>query len=608
MEHVLVNFGGQALARYSEMNGYGHFLTGYLWVKAYWILLGLLLLFLASVLKVNGKETGLKKRWSRGFGQMTKPMATFGLIAAGLFFATGSYIFYNTNVLNEFWTDTEKDTFRAGYEKALKQMEYTPQPKIVGVQLKIDLFPSERAYEITGNYVITNSSPLPIREIHIQKVMESNITLADVEFDRKAELDNTFAKYDYTIYELSPSMAPGDTMNMRFTQTLRPEGFEANNSGTDVVYNGTFFDNAALPSFGYQRKIELQDADARSAFGLAPRVNKADRDDKDELRNARTGSDSDGIMLDVVISTESPQTAVTSGDLITSWTRENRNYFHYKTDQRIINFYPIVSANYEVLRDNCIPAGNPSKDVVDLEIYYQKGHEYNLDRMMESMKMSLDYYSTNFSPYQYKQVRIVEFPRYRSFAQSLPTIIPFSEASGFVMNIDNDTDVDMPFYITAHEMAHQWWGLQLEAANVKGQSMILETLAQYSAIMILKEKYPEAKVQQFLKPQLDDYMEGNLKSKKEEPPLALVENESHVYYNKGALNMYELQERIGEDNVNLALRHFLADWRSFDNAEKPDRYSTTRDLIQYFQKVTPDSMQHLITDLFEEVNSVEVFG
>ncbi|MDT4848493.1 Peptidase family M1 domain protein [compost metagenome] len=219
--------------------------------------------------------------------------------------------------------------------------------------------------------------------------------------------------------------------------------------------------------------------------------------------------------------------------------------------------------------------------------------------------MSLDYYSTHFSPYQYKHIRIVEFPRYRTFAQSLPGIIPFSEASGFVMDIRDEKDVDMAFYITAHEVAHQWWGLQLEAANVQGQHMILETLAQYSAMMVFKEKYPDKKVQQFLKLQLDAYREARLRSKKDELPLALVENESHIYYNKGALNMYELQERIGEKNINLALRNFLKDWHSFNNPSKPGRYPTTLDLIQYFREVAPDSAQYAITDLLERVNSLQ---
>ncbi len=224
---------------------------------------------------------------------------------------------------------------------------------------------------------------------------------------------------------------------------------------------------------------------------------------------------------------------------------------------------------------------------------------------MESMKMSLDYYSSQFSPYPYKHLRIVEFPRYRTFAQSLPGIIPFSEAIGFIMDIDDEKDVDMAFYVTAHEVAHQWWGLQLEAANVQGQHMILETLAQYSAMMVLKEKYGDEKVQQFLRLQLDDYTEAKLKSSKVEPPLALVENEDYIYYNKGALVIYELKELLGEANINIALKNFLKDWHSFNNPRKPSRYATTLDLISYFREVAPESAQGTITDLLERVKPID---
>ncbi|MFZ6666178.1 ABC transporter permease/M1 family aminopeptidase [Peijinzhouia sedimentorum] len=605
LEHALLNFGGHALATYSDMNGYGHFLTAYLWVKIYWLLFGLLLLIFASILMIKGNETELRKRWRSGIKQIGKPLVTFSIVCSGLFIGIGGYIFYNTNVLNEFWTTGEQNNFRADYEKTLKQFEYIPQPKIIDVNLQLDLFPSQRAYEITGYYIVTNTSQKPIREIHVQKLIESNVELMDISFDRRATVNNTFNKYHYIIYELSQPLASGDTLKMNFRQTLQPKGFEADNSDTDVVYNGTFFDNADLPSFGYQKKYELQDEDDRKDFKLAPRLQKAQRDDVRELMNARSGSDSDGITLDIVISTEAPQTALTSGDLLATWNSDGRNYFHYKTNQSIIHFYPIVSGHYEVMRDTSIPSGNTSKELVDLEIYYHKGHEYNLTRMMESMKMSLDYYSTHFSPYQYKQLRIVEFPRYRSFAQSLPGIIPFSEAIGFIMDIDDEKDVDMAFYITAHEVAHQWWGLQLEAANVQGQNMILETLAQYSAMMVLREKYSDEKVQQFLKLQLDDYTEANLKSKKEELPLVLVENEEHIYYNKGALVMYELQKHIGEENVNNALQDFLNDWHSFNNLKKPNRYATTLDLMQYFREVTPDSLQYVLTDLFEQVDSIK---
>lgn len=605
LEHVLLNFGGHALAKYSDMNGYGHFLAAYLWVKIYWMLFGILMLILGSIVMVCGKDTHLGKRWTRGRNQIRKPLVSFSVVCFILFIGTGGYIFYHTNVLNEFWTQREKNVFRAGYESSLKKFEYFQQPKIVEVYLNMDLFPSKRAYEISGYYMLANTSSLPIREIHLQKRIDSKVELTDVIFDRNVSANLKYKKYHYCIYELSPSLSPGDTMKMSFRQTLRPRGFEADDSDVEVVYNGTFFDNGVLPGLGYQKKYELQNENDRKDFDLTPRLKKSMRDDPRELIHARSGSDSEGVILDLIISTELPQTAVTSGDLVAQWIKDGRNYFHYKTHHRIINFYPIVSANYEVMRASCIPSGNHSNERVALEIYYQQGHEYNLDRMMESMKMSLDYYSTHFSPYQYKQLAIVEFPRYRTFAQSLPNVIPFSEASGFVMDIDDEKEVDMAFYITAHEVAHQWWGMQLEAANVQGQNMILETLAQYSAIMVFKEKYPDEKVLQFLKLQLDEYLKAKLKSRKEDPPLAWVEDENHIYYNKGVINMYKLQEHIGEKNINRALRNFLKDWRSFNNPQKANRYPTTNDLIQCFREVTPDSLQYVVTDLFEKGNRLK---
>jgi aminopeptidase N len=275
-------------------------------------------------------------------------------------------------------------------------------------------------------------------------------------------------------------------------------------------------------------------------------------------------------------------------------------------NQPMINFYAIVSARYEVMEDQWISSNNGINNPVDLEIYYHKGHEYNLDRMMESMKESFDYYSANFSPYPYEQMRIMEFPRYAEFAQSFPNTVPFSEGIGFMLDIDDKEDVDMSFYITAHELAHQWWGLQVEAANVQGQLMILETLAQYSALMVLKQKYPKEKVEQFLKLQLRTYLDGKVREEKQELPLVLVENQDYIYYAKGAINMYALQDYIGEDKVNLALKRFIKDWNSIDNFATKNRYATTEDLLKYFREVTPENLQHVITDLFEKTTTPSI--
>jgi aminopeptidase N len=217
------------------------------------------------------------------------------------------------------------------------------------------------------------------------------------------------------------------------------------------------------------------------------------------------------------------------------------------------------------------------------------------------MKASFNYYTKHFGPYAYEQMRIMEYPRYRKNAQSLPGTVPFSEALGFILKIDDEKDVDMAFYVTAHELAHQWWGLQLVAANVEGREMILESLAQYSALMVMKATYGEEKVEQFLRKQLKEYLSGRAAAAKGERPMAQVDGDPYIHYNKGALNLYAFQDHVSEEKVNLALQRFIKDWNAFGGSFQRDRYATTEDLLGYFRAVTPDTLQNVITDLFETI-------
>src|SRR5262249_20302643 len=187
------------------------------------------------------------------------------------------------------------------------------------------------------------------------------------------------------------------------------------------------------------------------------------------------------------VTTSPDQIAISPGYLQREWMENGRRFFHYKMDAPILNFYSFQSARYLVRRDRWSRDGND----VAIEIFYHPGHEYDLDRMIESTKAGLDYFTTNFGPYQHKQFRILEFPRYETFAQSFPNTIPYSESIGFIARVrpDDEKDIDYPYYVTAHELAHQWWGHQVIAADVQGATLLIETLAQYSALLIMKHKY-----------------------------------------------------------------------------------------------------------------------
>ena len=622
--HGLYRYGAGDLGTYSDMNGYGHYWQPYFWFMLYWFAFSALLFLIAVLFAVRGREISFKKRWQLSKERPTSFFKKLSIGIALLFISSGSYIFYNTNILNTYSSIATQNAFRATYEKTFKAIEYVPQPKIVDVKLNVELYPYERDYTIEGRYILTNNSDTVIPVIYVQKLPYDGIALTEVTFSKETTLNNNdYAKINglesasrtsssgstkpttqeefglYT-YILSEPLQIGDSLKMTFKQTYTTKGF-TESIDKRIVYNGTFFDNFQLPSFGYNAHIELADEDDRTTYNLSPRTKTAGRSNSIAQKEARTGDDSKAINFDITIGTANDQTAVSPGELQKKWTTNNRNYFHYQASEPIINFYPITSARYEVLQDKWIPENGGIDEAVDLEIYYHKGHEYNLDRMMASMKKSFAYYTQYFGKYAYQQMRIVETPRYLNRAQSFPSIVTYSESMGFIMNIDELKDVDMPFFITAHEMAHQWWGLQVAAANVEGQKMLLESLAQYSALMVFKETYPEAKVQQLLEMERNRYLTGRGVGSEQEMPLATEDNQKYVYYGKGTLNLYALQDYISEDSMNLALKRFVKDWNNFDGEYAKDRYATTIDLLTYFNAVTPDSLQYLISDLFEKV-------
>jgi len=601
IEHGLLQFGSGSLGTYSDMNGYGHFPVAYSWFNIYWLGFSVLLFVIAVVFSVRGSEAVLKTRAKVGKLRLTKPILTMAIFSFLTFGLSGCYIYYNTNVLNEYTNSDEVEESRAEYEKKYKQYEYLIQPKIVDVNLKVDLYPKERDYAAEGYFLLANKSDEPITQVHLQLNPSKQYKYENITFEGGSTIKESDDKFAYYIHELNTPLAPGDSIKMEFKQTFTTTGFVESGSNTSVVFNGTFINSGQFPTLGYNSSYELFDDNDRKEYDLPPKQRLTERDDKRELVNGILGDDGDQINFEMVISTDTGQIAIAPGYLQKEWEEKGRKYFHYKMDQPMFNFYSVLSADYEVMRDTWQPEVDSLGGKVNLEIYYHKGHEYNLDRMMRAMKESFDYFSKNFSPYQYRQMRILEFPRYATFAQSFPNTVPFSEGIGFMLEIDDEDDVDAAFYVTAHELAHQWWAHQVMSANVQGSQVMIESLSQYSALMVMKQAYPEEKIQEFLEEELQRYLRGRSTESKREMPLATVENQQYIHYGKGAVNFYALQDYIGEDSLNLALSRFIKDWNIFDGQPKQGRFPTTIDLFGYIREVTPDSLQYVVTDLLEKI-------
>jgi aminopeptidase N len=272
-------------------------------------------------------------------------------------------------------------------------------------------------------------------------------------------------------------------------------------------------------------------------------------------------------------------------------------------NSKILGFFAVLSARYAVLTDRWDgTTATPRQPPVDIEIDYQPGHTYDTDRMVKGIKRSLDYFTTNFGPYQHQKVRIVEFPRYEAFAQSFPNTIPYSESIGFIARVnDKDPDdIDYPFYVTAHEVAHQWWAHQVISGNVQGGTFLSESMAQYSALMVMKHEYGEDKMKKFLRYELDRYLHGRSIARRAEMPLVRVENQPYVHYQKGSLVMYALQDYIGEDAVNGALAKLVTAHKF-----SPPPYPDAPELVALFREAAPPDYRYVIDDMFETITLYE---
>jgi len=584
MEHLLYRY-SLPEAPYSAMNGWGHYVTPLVSFAVYCASLGVIMLVAAHLAYVRGIGGGLRARLSLARRRLTPAVATVFVAGVAMSIASGGWIFYNTNVLNDYVTRDTREERQADYEKRYKRFQDLPFPQITDLDVAVDIFPQERRLESRGTARLVNREPDEIGELHVSLAPDLDINDLSVTGGTLVDRDDLLGFYTFVLDE---PLAPGSTTELRWDLTWRNEGFPNSGASTRVVANGTFVNNTEImPTPGYDRSRELGDNNVRRRYDLPPVQRFPKLGDPDHLGTSQFGV-SERASFHAIVSTSLDQIALAPGYLEREWVEDGRRYREFEMDEKIWPFVSITSARYAVAEDHWHD--------VELEVYYHPPHDHNIASMMTSAKKSLDYFTREFSPYQYRQFRIIEFPAYARFAQSFPNTVPFSEAIGFIADLRDEKNIDYVFYVTAHEMAHQWWGHQLVGADMQGMTVMVETLAQYSALMVMEHEFGPHKMRRFLKYELDNYLQGRGGELIEELPLKLVENQPYVHYRKGSMAMYALKDAIGEDQVNLALRRFL---EKFGYSE--GRFPTTEDLIAEFRAVAPPEAQDLITDLFEKI-------
>jgi ABC-2 type transport system permease protein len=605
-DHRLYQVGLAPFFTFSDMNGWGPFAGRVAAQGFYSVTVCLLLATVGYLVLVRGTDEGwlarrrsAALRWRHGAAVAA---GVFGVAAVGL----GGFFFFNVNVLNAYTEVREAQAVSKAWELKYKPLEGLPQPRLVAASLRQDYFPERRAASWSGTLTAVNRHDKPIDTLFISfpgsaptpsdrftARTNSGLALDSLTLDRPATLmvDDTLG--GVRLYRFAKPLARGESLSVRFAGHFEPRGFPNDAFNNDVAANGSFMNSQYVPGFGYREGNELPQDDVRRRNGLQPKARMKLLDDPAVRLNNYITSDADWIAFDATVCTSQDQIALAPGYLDREWTENGRKCFHYAMDRPILNFYSTLSARYSVTR--------ASHNGVALEIYHIPEHAYAIPSMLQGTKDGLDYFSANFSPYLYRQFRIIEFPRYASFAQAFPNTIPYSEGVGFLhRKEEGDDKIDLAYFVTAHELAHQWWAHQVIGGDGQGSTMFSEGLAEYSALTVMEKRFGREAAQKFLRRELDGYLRGRGAEEKKEVPLLYVENQPYIHYQKGSLAFYALRDYIGEPAMNNALRAFLRKW-----ALKGPPYPTARDLYAELERATPDSLKYVLTDLFREITLYE---
>lgn len=584
--NMLYLFGGGPGEPLSDMNGTGGFWVGGLIARAYWGCFGLLLLVLSHWAWPRGTVVAVVPRLKTIARRVSLASGGIALAAVAGMIGTGVVIHNNIKVLNRYETEDESEQRLAAFERKYLKYENLPRPVVTDVAFDVEIFPAERRLTAKGHYLLRNDSGVPISEIHVRQADES-VTFSRLEV-AGAKLASHDERFAYRIYRFDTPLAPGASTRLDFASQIWRRGFPNSGAATDVVENGTFVNNSVFaPIIGMDRRGLMQDRTARRRQGLPDELRTAKLEDTSAQIRNYVGAD--WVNSRITISTDADQVPIAPGNKLSDAVKGGRRVAVFQSPAPILNFFSVQSARYAEARD--------SFGDVQLSVYHDPRHAWNVPAMLKAIKTSLGYFTTNFGPYQFGYARIIEFPGYDSFAQAFAGTMPYSESIGFAADVSDPETIDYVSYVTAHELGHQYWAHQVIGADMQGQTLLSETLAQYSALMVMKQLYGEDKIRRFLKFELDSYLQGRKGDVLGEQPMIRIENQSYIHYRKGSLVMYLLQERLGEDAVNRALARLVAQYR-FKGAP----YPRSLDLVSELRKEakTPEQ-QALVTDLFEKI-------
>jgi ABC-type transport system involved in multi-copper enzyme maturation permease subunit len=560
---------------YSDINGFGRVALSRTLFGAYWLAFGLVLMVMASAgWRTAGEVPALGKR----LRIMMRPRV--GLASAmALWVVLGGATYLATHVLGDYQDQRSIEKRLAYHETSYSRFIEMPQPSIVALTSTVDLQPAKGAVTISGSYRLANKTGDDMGLVLLTLPMHVKAHELTLDGEPPTRPDPEANIYSFVLPTPLPA---GAETQLQFVVGWEANGLPGRASRELVAANGTFFNMwQAFPMPGYHEfGTRITDDRRRTANGLGPLPRLPERAGANRYQHLFAKS-----TFDMTIVTDAAQTAIAPGRLVDRSVSGDRATYRYVSDGDMPTFFAVTSGQYAVQRSEW--NGTP------IEIYHDPRHAFNLDSMMRGVKDSLTAYSDWFGPYPFPAVRIVETPGWSRSAEAFPGLVPFSESYGFFADTRDRRAFDYVYYITAHEMAHQWWGLQVFGAYAQGYRLITEGLSETAALLVMEERFGSAYMRRFLRHESIRYLQGRGRATRPEEPLETVGEDHHLYYSKAAIAFYSLKQSMGAEAFTGFMRDLFTEY-----AAKTPGQLTTDKVLEHLRTAAGPQLHSVVDDYF----------
>ncbi|MEM6784972.1 MAG: M1 family aminopeptidase [Bacteroidota bacterium] len=492
-------------------------------------------------------------------------IGTLGLLALPL--ALGGTLAYQVHT--GFQGQAAEDWATAYWKANADPWGHVPPPAVAHLDLQVDLQPENRRLDATGTYTVVNRSDAPMAALPFTNgygFSEVAWTLDDgtPDVERRPGLD---------VVTLSSPLGPGDRVDVSFAYALTyPRGITRNGGGTAhfllpegvllSTYRGEF-----VPVPGV---IE----------GLGAPEPSAPRDYPDGWwQDSLATIDALAPPFTARLEVTAPQgyTVTSEGTRTDSTATTSHTTVVWETD------YPVRALN--LMAGRWDEAARPFEDGTNA-VYHHPSHAYHVEAMLDAMALARTHYADWFGPYPWRDLRINEFPDLQTNATAFPTNVSMSESAGFLTRTPASADqatADLAFVVTAHEVAHMWWGHLVAAAEGPGTGVLIEGMADYATLLLVEEAFGVAAGIAFAERLEARFLRGR-RAATAVPLVDTREGRDEVaIYNQGAWVMWMLHTHLGRDAMVDGLRAFVAERR--DRRDAP----ALQDLLLSLRPYAADS-------------------